>query len=290
MRLAILSDVHGNLPALETVLDDVRQHGVDGLLVAGDLVGGPQPNETTTLLRALDAQMIRGNSDTAVLQYANGLAPASRYTHLQFAMLRWTCTNLHPKTLSTLRSLPEQRVIAMPGTAAIRIVHGSPQDPAGSIYPGRDPASLELALDQTEEPLLVCGHTHEPWQVRRGGRLALNPGAVCGPLDGFVGTQYALLTWADSCWQAELRRLRYDLDLVRAALHDSGLLQQGGALARLLMMCLETGHNPWQEFLAYAWGLADVSGCGDGDAIPNAIWQRAEAAFDWEAWRVTGHS
>jgi predicted phosphodiesterase len=270
------------LPALEAVLDDVQQHGVDGLLVAGDLVGGPQPNETTSLLQARDARMIRGNSDTAVVEYADGIAPASRYTHQQFAMLRWTHAHLHPDTLSILRSLPEERVVTAPDTSAVRLVHGSPRDPAASIYPHRDPASLDLALDQTEEPVLVCGHTHEPWKVRRRGRLALNPGAVCGPLDGFVGTQYALLTWTDDGWQAELRNLRYDLNLVRVALHRSGLQQEGGVLARLLMMCLETGHNPWQQFLAHAWSIADACGQGGGDAVPDDVWQQAEATFDWD--------
>jgi predicted phosphodiesterase len=90
MRLAVLSDTHGNLPALEAVLADVRQFAVDGVIVAGDLTGGPHPNETIALLRALNGWLIRGNSDANLLQLAAGEAPEDWYTSRQFALLRWS--------------------------------------------------------------------------------------------------------------------------------------------------------------------------------------------------------
>ena len=283
MRLAVLSDVHGNLPALEAVLEDMQRYDVDGIIVAGDLVGGPQPNEVVRLLGSLGAWMIRGNSDSGLLQYASGQAPESRRTHLQFALLRWTHAHVDADTRAFLGSLPEQRVTELPGRAAIRVVHGSPRDPSESIYPDRDPVVLDAALAQASEPVLVCGHTHEPWKVERDGRLALNPGAVCGPLDGFVGTQYALLTWHDGYWEAKHRALRYDLGRVRAAFRDSGLLEEGGVLAKAFVLCLETGQNIWEGFLSYARGLAAQAGFGDCETIPDVVWEQAAATFDWDA-------
>jgi hypothetical protein len=91
---------------------------------------------------------------------------------------------------------------------------------------------LDLVFSQVAESVLICGHTHIAWVRENSGWLALNPGSVCGPLDGFVGAEYALLAWENGCWSAELRRVKYDISLVRAAFSESGMLDEGGALAR----------------------------------------------------------
>ena len=282
MQLAVLSDIHGNLPALEAVLNDLQQYPIDGIVVAGDIVnGGPQGAETAQRLRALDSWMIRGNADNALLKYAAGDVPAIWHTCHQFAQLRWTHRHVDQETLAFLKSLPEQRVIALPGTAAIRVVHGSPRHVSESIFPDRDPAALEMALAQTSEPVLVCGHTHLPWQVERNGRLVLNPGAVSGPLNGFVGAQYALLNWCDDHWQAEHITVAYDLERVRLACRESGFLEEGGAWAQAFVLCLETGQDVLEDFFSYALDLAAKAGFPDSDIVPDDIWHQATATFAW---------
>jgi putative phosphoesterase len=282
MHLAAISDVHGSLPALEAVLEDMQPHELDAILVAGDYIGGPQVVETMRLLRSLNSWMIRGNSDTGLLHYGLGNAPDNRYTHRQFVLLRWAHRHVDQETFDFFRSLPEQRVIEIDGTAPIRLVHGSPRNPSESIFPDRDPATLDLALAQTSESVLVCGHTHIPWKVTRDDRLTLNPGAVCGPLNGEVCAQYALLTWRDGRWWAEHRSVSYDLDLVRAAFRNSGLLEEGGALARSFLLSIETGQNVADDFLSYAWRLATQAGFEDSDVVPDATWEQATVTFDWD--------
>jgi putative phosphoesterase len=284
MRLAVLSDVHGNLPALEAVLRDVERHRVDGVIVAGDFIGGPQPVETIRMLRALDGWMIRGNSDANVLRYGAGEAPAAWHTSRQWALMRWACRHLDEETFAFLASLPEQRVVEIPRTAPIRVVHGSPRHPAEGICPDLDPAAPEAALAQVDEPVLVCGHTHRPWKWGRDGRLALNPGAVCGPLDGTLDAQYALLVWQDGRWEAEHRAVGYDLARIRAAFRESGLLEEGGALARSFLVSIETGRNGADDFLAHAYALAAEAGFERCEVVPDAIWERAAATFEWDAY------
>ena len=99
MRLAVMSDVHGNLPALEAVLSDLKQYEKDSIIFAGDLVGGPHTVETTRLLRSLGSSMIRGNSDSGLLRYDAGEMPAYRYTHRQFALSRWIHRHIDRETL-----------------------------------------------------------------------------------------------------------------------------------------------------------------------------------------------
>lgn len=282
VRLAILADTHGNLPALKAVLADIEQQSVDRVVVAGDLVGGPRQVETIRLLRGLDSWMIRGNNDTSFVRYATGQAPADRHTHLQYALLRWGVRQLDADTLAFLKSLPEQRVVAMPSADAIRVVHGSPRNPTESIFPDREPETLDLALAQVDELVLICGHTHRPWVKERDGRLALNPGAVCGPLNGNARAQYALLGWQGDRWQVEHRAVPYDLSQIRADFEKSGLLEEASPLALSFLLGIETGLNIGEWFLIYAYGLAAEAGFENCATVPDDIWQAAAETFDWD--------
>lgn len=280
-RYAVLADVHGNMPALEAVLADMRQHRVDGIVVAGDLTCGPHQIETTDLLRSLGSQMIQGNGENNLVRDDTGHAPDYWRTSRQWALHRWTYRNLDRATLDFIATLPEQLVISLPGTAAIRVVHGSPRDPAEGLCPDDDLAALELALAQIAEPVLVCGHTHIQWKWERDGRLAFNPGSVAGPLDGHVGAQYALLTWQDNRWQVGHRIVPYDLERIRTAFHACGLLAEGGALARYYLLSIETGQNAPEGFLSYAYRLAAEAGFENCVVVPDDIWDKAEATFNW---------
>jgi hypothetical protein len=180
-----------------------------------------------------------------------------------------------------IHSLPEQQVVILPGAAPIRVVHGSHRSPVEEIHPEQPGSALDAVLAETEEAVFICGHTHLPWAIWRDERLALNPGAVCGPLDGFVGARYALLDWDGSRWQAELRAIPYDIALVRRAFQESGLLSEGGALARAFLASIETGQNTGLFFLNYAYSLAAQAGQGDCQAVPDDIWDEAARTFAW---------
>ncbi len=282
MRLVVLSDVHGNLPALEAVIDELSDHEIDGIIFAGDLVGGPQPVETFQRLSSLGAIMISGNSDTNFFKLRTGQAPKEWYESLQFALLRWADKRIDDITFNCLQSLPQQRCIKFEGTSSIRVVHGSPRNQSEEIFPDRNPEILDIALSQIDDPVFVCGHTHIPWKIEVGGRLAFNPGAVCGPLNGQVCAQYAIMNWEKDCWQVEHHLVQYDLDLIRTAFHESGLLYEGGAFARSFLRSIESGKNVAECFLHHAYRLAEEAGFGDLNVVPDEIWERADATFDWE--------
>jgi predicted phosphodiesterase len=301
MRLAVLADTHGNLPALEAVLADAWQQGVDGIIVAGDFTtGGPHQLETISLLRSLGSWMIRGNSEGYLLAYDVGDVSDSWRVSKQWASVRWSYLRLNRETLDFIAALPEQRVVTLDDAAPIRVVHGSPRSPsehlfpdqdpvsldafrrAGLLLPGRDPAKLDQALAQIKEPVLVCGHSHIPWKQEQDGRLVLNPGSVGAPINGDVRAQYALLTWRDGHWQAEHRAIAYDLGRIRAAFRESGLLEEGGAFARAWLLDIETGQNVSGRFVSYTHDLVAEAGYEGSSVVPDSIWEQAIATFDWE--------
>lgn len=281
MRLAVLSDIHGNLPALQAVIQDLQHISIDGTILAGDYYACPAGTETRRLLAGLPGWKIYGNGEVYLRREITGEHPEEWHTLKQFALHRWVVRHLDPEDWAFIHSLPEQEIIHLPGTAPIRVTHGSHRDPFEEIFPEECGSALEAVWNETQEAVFICGHTHMQWQRRLDGRLALNPGAVCGPLDGFVGAEYALLEWRQGRWQARLRQVRYDLQALRQAFRDSGLLEEAGAFARALIACLETGRDITRDFLTYARGLAGYNGNSRHRFIPDAAWDQAARTFSW---------
>ena len=182
-------------------------------------------------------------------------------------------------TLNFMKDLPEQRIISFAKTDPIRVVHGSPRNISELVYPEKDRTPLDIALGMVSEPILIFGHTHEPWQVRLDGRLALNPGSVGGTFMGKTGGSYAILSWEHDRWEVELRELLYDVALARKAFEDTGLLEEGGAFAERWLHDLEVGTNTLPRFVEYAYRQAAEAGYADSPFVPDDIWDKASDLF-----------
>jgi predicted phosphodiesterase len=306
MRLAVLADIHSNLPALEAVLADAATHDVQGHLIAGDhFTGGPFPAETARLLGSLDAGTsyaearavaVRGNTDNRLLAYGAGELPDALYTSAQWAALRWVYDRLDLG--AWLAALPEQAVVRMPGGPPIRVVHGSLESPTQHMAPAgnarlrhhfsranissQDAAqNLARSLDGCDEPVLVCGHSHIAWVQEREGRLALNPGSVGTPNNGAPRAQYAILDQAEGGWRAQLRAVPYPRARVREAYEERGLLAAGGPMSRAFMLGILTGQPVFGRFVAHVNRAAQEAGIEGCPVVPEAVLARAVEEFDW---------
>jgi predicted phosphodiesterase len=239
--------------------------------VLGDSVTrGPDPVAVLVTLRQRRACLIRGNVETYLLQYRDGTAPAHWYGNRQWAALAWTAQCLDDEGAAFLAQLPEQRRLSIDGAPPVLLVHGSPDDPAESLYVARDPAVVALfaqaglllpdrlprpveeVLPTVQEDVLLCGHTHLPWIYRDGEKLALNPGSVGMSVAGDPRARYAWLDLVADGWQPTLRAIAYDLAALESRFHESGALSHGGALADAFMRTMLTGHNAIMAFLRQA--------------------------------------
>ena len=210
VRLCVVSDIHGNLHALEAVLADARGSGADMLVVAGDLVHqGPRPAETLDLLCSLDGdglgavRMIRGNTDRHLLE-----DPAVERREA----VEWTRERLGAERLRRLAELPAELAIG-----DRLVVHGSPRADDHGIWP-------HTPVEEFDSPrwdsVLVCGHTHQAMHRREGARHVVNGGSVAWPLDGDPRPGYALLEDGDGDLRVELRRVDYDRARTLAELEE----------------------------------------------------------------------
>lgn len=266
------------------MLEDLKAFKPDTLAVSGDLTGGPYSNEVLELLREQGTVCILGNSDLGLMRYLRGEGPQEWHSLKQFGMLRWNARHLTEDNYQYLASLPERQVLSLPGTYPICIVHGSPRDPFESICPDKDISILDQSLEMIAEPVLVCGHTHEPWCLHRHGKMAVNPGSVAGPLNGEVGAQYAWMEWQDSEWQVKHNLVSYDFAPLKEAFVETGLLAEGGPVARGFLLSIETGQNVTLDFLNFAYQLAERAGFKDCEMLLDEIWDLAELEYPWNKW------
>lgn len=270
------------MPALNAVVSEIEELQLESIIVAGDLVGGPKPNEAIELLRSLGCLMIVGNMEVDLLKFAKGIAPKEWYTIKQYGLMRWTHKELKPDILEFLENLPEQLVVRMKNAPPIKVVHGSPRNPYESIFPDRGLEVLRTAIEQTKEDVLVCGHIHIPWKKRINGKLVINPGAVSAPLNGRVGAQYGILEYVEGRWIVEHRIAKYDIKQIQMDYIESGLLEAGTGIAKAFLKACETGMDYGRQFIDYAFQLAQEAGYENIKYLPDDVWEQAIETFPWE--------
>lgn len=207
MRIGVLSDIHGNLPAYEAVLGDMPK--TDALVCAGDVVGyNPWPKACVEYTKEREIPCVSGNHDRAVVQ-----ASAFRFNRMAQAGVEHAREQLDQESLDWLDGLPTSQSLF---DDRVRIVHGHPADPDRYTFP-EDFASDLLGT----EDLLVMGHTHVQHVEHYDSGIVLNPGSVGQPRDGDPRAAYAIVHLDDG--DVDLERVSYDIDRVKAAIEDAGL-------------------------------------------------------------------
>ena len=202
MRVAALYDVHGNLPALEAVLEDVERESVDLVVVGGDVASGPMPAETLALLRALGKRVrfVRGNADR-VLDFGG----AGGDLQLWMQSRLWVAERLGPENLRFLASLPLDVIVDVPALGPARFCHGAPGSDEETITRVTPDDRLRRLLVSVEERVVVCGHTHVQFDRTVNGVRVINAGSVGAPYEAEPGAYWLLLRP-----EIELRRTGYD--------------------------------------------------------------------------------
>ena len=167
MRVAALYDIHGNLPALEAVLQDIDRADVDRVVVGGDVLPGPMPDETLACLVDLDlpVQFILGNGDREVLAQMTGRETAwYRSAPEQWREpVRWTAEQLHPEREHVLASWPATCRLEIPGLGEVLFCHATPRNDTECFTRVTPDDRLAPVFSGAKAPLVVCGHTHMPF-------------------------------------------------------------------------------------------------------------------------------
>ena len=243
MRVAVITDVHGNLGALEAVLAHSERLGVDETVVAGDTVNIlPHSRACWDLARSRGLNVLLGNHELYVVAYGTPEADPV-WADERFRGLAWVQRQFGADDLAAMRGLP--LTYRLPGLV---VTHASPKSVYDSVEEDT-PEELLREMFRVPETFIVRGHNHS-WLERRWDDRTLVTVASCGlPLKGRLEAQYALLTFAGGRWHYEKQFVPYDREAALASL-DAHYMTMMGPLGRIFKRELATGKNHLLPFLS----------------------------------------
>jgi predicted phosphodiesterase len=240
--LAILADIHGNLPALEAVIADMQPFAPDHVIVAGDLINGaPFSAEVMARVHALRWTALRGNHEFFLLD-----GDSDKYSPLP-AYLAAVLRGWH----AYIAAMPDALTLHYDDAPPIRVFHGLPTTNRDAITMLTPENEVREMLATVEEPVYISGHYHLAVERRVDDWYILNPGPVGMSQDGIRTANYMLLRAVDGVWVPQFRRVPYNFERVAAAFDDQRLIERLGMIALLYREQLRRASPMINAF--YAW-------------------------------------
>ena len=221
MRVAAIYDIHGNLPALNAVLEEISEVSPDLLLVGGDIVSGPMPKATLDRLLELESKVccIQGNADREVVTAFDGLPLDVNVPEDVREATIWVAKQLEYRHRNFLAQLPRHAVLPIDNLGDVLFCHGSPRSDEEIITVATPEARLREMLIGVEQNIVVCGHTHMQFDRHLGNKEIVNAGSVGMPY-GEPGAYWLLLGP-----QIVLRKTNYKLEQAAEDIRNSGYPQ-----------------------------------------------------------------
>jgi predicted phosphodiesterase len=233
-RLAVLSDIHGNLPALEAVMDDMAAFTVDQVVVAGDSVNwGPFSAQVMEIITRNHWSVIRGNNEYYLLDYDTPRAPESWRV---FTMPPILHEQLGDHWTNVIAGLPDTLSLRFRDAPPLRVVHGIPNNPWQAITPNTSDEMVRIRLTGVGETMIIGGHSHIAMDRQVDGWHILNPGSVGVPLDGSFSASYMIIESNTDGWTViAQRRVPFDVDILLREFERQQFIDRCGVQARLVV-------------------------------------------------------
>jgi len=237
-RIAVLADIHGNLPALEAVFEDMKPFAVDRVVVAGDAVNlAPFSRQVMERLTAERCAVIRGNHEFYVTSPEQKMWPSAL-----------TIEQLGAYWLNVIAAWPDTLTLRFRDAPTVRVVHGSPRSHAESILPTMTDGEIEGVLSGIEESTVIAAHTHLEMDREVGRRRLFNPGSVGAPINGIFSAAYLILDGDQTGWRAIQRKVPFESDPLLREFERIGFVDRCGVIGH---MVVEQYHSARPELYAF---------------------------------------
>lgn len=301
MKTAIISDIHGNYPALLAVLADASKSNVDTYIFAGDYIFDlPFPNEVTDLIKGMkNAFVIKGNKEG----YLEGFLTEDQqsWNIAQYGVLHQTFKELKPDNISYLNNLPESCLVPLPFHGNIYVTHlikaltapayhsatfrkamekqafthGDFLEKIDILLQKKDARQAIAAIDAT---VIVVGHSHLQWHGHCDGKLIINPGSCGQPLDHDIHASYTILHDSKPTLTVEEKRVPYNIENTIRYAKSSAIYKWGAIWCELVFLALRTGQDFFDEFFSLAQTIANEKN-EIGKFFSNETWNLAGQKF-----------
>lgn len=236
MKIAVISDIHANLIALQEVLKDMASEGCEKVICLGDIVlAGPQPKETIEFFKQQDWLVIQGNTDKLIADFGSDVLQMlqERFPIMAKAIVD-DIAQLTDDDMSYLSQLPPQVMLEV-GGLNLHLVHGSPRANNEDIMPGMPIEVVEEIIADTQADLILCGHTHTPCGYQTNSKqTVVNVGSVGRPMTPTPLACYAVLDIEDGRFSIKHKFIDYDREFAAKLVRDRGF-EGADKLAELIV-------------------------------------------------------
>ncbi|WP_066067711.1 metallophosphoesterase family protein [Neobacillus soli] len=214
MRIAFISDIHGNATALDAVLGEINQRNVEKVFVLGDLCfRGPEPHRSLELVKSLNAEVIKGNADEWIVRgIKEGEVPDSAL-EMMSKERDWALSQLDEGNVEYLKNLPTELKLEY-GKVKIHAYHATPHSLFEVVTPYESDQLIAEKMMGSEADIYIYAHIHKPYIRYINGKCIINIGSVGLPFDGLAKSSYALLEIQEESFQTSIVRVAYDVNKV----------------------------------------------------------------------------
>jgi putative phosphoesterase len=215
MKIAFISDIHGNAKALDHVLADIKKKNIAKIYVLGDLCyRGPEPKRSLELIRALETEVIKGNADEWVVRGVQQGEVPEKVLDLMNQERDWTVSQLAPADIEYLDKLPKE-IHFMVEDIPLTLFHATPDSLFEAVHPDTDDELIQTKLMSARESrIYLYGHIHKPYIRYIKGKVIINTGSVGLPFDGLAMASYATVEITDGSITTSIERVPYDTEEV----------------------------------------------------------------------------
>jgi predicted phosphodiesterase len=260
MRVAIISDLHGNTFALEAILEDIAKQGVDQMIVAGDSVNGhPNSKQCWDMVMALGCPVLQGNHEQYMYRLGTE-ATEPEWTQERFQTIRYFHSQFSSSDLEKMRVLPF--TYSLPD---LLVCHATPNDAFKSLFSHSSKLELEQAFAGTSETYIVRGHNHNWFTAHWNGRTMFSIDSAGLPLGGNINAPYAILS-LNKTWSLEQRLVTYDHQVAVNAMNDE-YMANVGAMGHLWKLELQTAQKHLMPFFQKYFAALERQKIGFEDAV-----------------------
>ena len=235
IKLAIISDIHGNIEALDSILEELNNEEIDKIVVLGDICNElPNGNEVIERLKQIDAVTLKGNKEEYFLEYEKY---KYNWKNIQFKNTIFMYNQLSDENKKFIRNLPFELVFNIENVR-IKCVHGSPESTYELLYEYEE-EKLDKYTKNLEEDILVFGHIHDPiWVKQINGKTVINAGCAGASVFNIGQAEYVILDIKNGKYNIEPRKVTYRLEKLKENIIKSGMVQNEKTFINLVYLSL----------------------------------------------------
>ena len=257
IRIAVISDIHGNIVALEAILEELKEEKIDKVIALGDIVNElPNGNEVIDCLKSINAYVIKGNKEEYLLGYEKC---KYNWKNLQFKNIKFMYHQLTEQNKRFIRNLPFDLSFEIEGVK-LKFVHGSPESICELIYDYNEEL-IDKYTKNLKEDVLILGHIHDPiWIKERNEKTIINAGCAGVSVYNIGQAEYVILDINDGSFNIESKKVNYSLEKVKENIIKSGILEVEKTFINLVYLALIGKKEIRKSF--YREGIQEMKSLG----------------------------